>query len=469
MKFFIHNLQIERWLYSSFTKWFFSTGLALGLAMISIVCAGPNDVPSNGIYRGEYIDFFYPEPKFGTGITIDKEGNVYFLGGPDWLSSRFTSVVSKYDKNGKKVWRRNLKVRGSSESLAKAFTVDSKGNVYVAVTTPNRKGDYICTTIKLNKNGKMLWQARYNVTPKSWFEPRAMAVDSKNNVYIAGEFMLEPGFKSSDFDILEPLREHISLSLIVKYDTNGRQLYSFSSAPEEWCEAEDIAVDETGNFYVAECLDGKELGTFKSEPNCYPLWRARWAPNREGISCISSADILRVDSGGSVYVVGDSWGTKDEYTEMVTIKYDSNGHQKWEVHYETSGNKWIFPRSMVLAEAGSIYILANESPKTKSNSFSDHSSAASDEIERMKKREFVIVKYDSGGKELWRARYKDPEGREIGSCYLAMDGKDNVYVIGSVLLEPLVIMYDANGKQQWIRQLKNESELAKFLSGLKRL
>lgn len=451
-------------------KRFFPIGLALVFVVVPMVYAGPNDVSSNGIYRGVYIDTFYPEPKFGAGITIDKEGNVYFLGGPDWLNSRFTSVVSKYDKNGKEIWERNLKMRGFTDSIADAFAVDSMENVYVVCRFSKRKRDkLICNTIKLDKNGKMLWHALYNFYPNSWFTPRAIAVNANGNVYVAGTHLLEPGFKSLDMDIFEPIREKISLSRIVIYDTNGRQLCSFSSVPEEWREAEDIAVDEIGNFYIAECINGKKLDTLKSDPNGKPLWFAQWDPNREGISCISSADILRVDSGGNVYVVGHSNGTKGEYTEMVTIKYDRSGNQKWETHYETSGNKWIFARSMILAEAGSIYIFALESPKTKSNSFSDPSSASSNEIEKMKQREFVTVKYSNGGKELWRARYKNPEGRVIRSHYMARDVKDNVYVIGSVLLDPLVIMYDANGNQQWVRQLKNESELAKFLSGLKRL
>ena len=174
------------------------------------------------------------------------------------------------------------------------------------------------------------------------------------------------------------------------------------------------------------------------------------------------SNVLTLDSAGNVYVLGDSSHTQDEYTDMVTIKYDTDGNRKWMAQYRTSRKKWIFPKSIALGEAGTVCILGSEAPRTYGPGYPPN-----DTLDSMKKAEFITVKYDADGKELWRAKYKDPEGRVIITHYIVVDARANVYVIGSVLLDALVIMYDSDGNEQWVRQLKDPSHLAKLIAELK--
>ncbi|NIP24599.1 MAG: hypothetical protein GWN67_09765 [Phycisphaerae bacterium] len=416
-----------------------------------------------------------PAPKFGVGMAIDQEGNVYFAGGPDGFNTRFTAVT-KYDKEGKQLWERRFGIRGASGGVCEGFAADYEGNVYVTGTIQKHKVEKsIYTTMKYAKNGKRLWQVSYKTPPKYCFEAIAIAVDTKADVHIVGLYELEDWTKYLDVNLnfnSEGDSKPTSDILTIKYDTNGRELWTkrHGRAENQRCEPGDIAVDRAGNVYITgrswvDSNDGLEklkFVTLKYNAEGKKLWVVLWPPSGERTSSLNRSNVLTLDKAGNVYVLGDSSHTQNEYTDMVTIKYDTDGNRKWMAQYRTSGKKLIFPKSIALGEAGTVCILGNEKPRTYGAGYPPN-----DTLDSMKKAEFITVKYDADGKELWRAKYKNPEGSVIITHYIVVGARGNVYVIGSVLLDALVIMYDSNGNEQWVRQLKDPSQLAKLIAEVK--
>jgi len=74
------------------------------------------------------------------------------------------------------------------------------------------------------------------------------------------------------------------------------------------------------------------------------------------------------------------------------------------------------------------------------------------------KNEYVTIKYDSSGDELWVARYNGRVGRDYAEA-IAVDSEGNVYVTGrsyddhgGTNYDYATIKYDASGNEQWVRR-----------------
>ncbi len=302
-----------------------------------------------------------------------------------------------------------------------------------------------------------MWDVCHRVSRRYIYRPEGIAVAAGGNVYVTG------GYEPRRYD------KPSSATLTVKYDTDGCKLWSREYGRHEnlSCEPSDIVVDAAGDVYVT--MDSwRPVGygqvlvilTLKYSTDGRLLWASQWPPEENQSCCLSTSKLVAVDPTGGIYVVG-TVRKQDEYSDMVTIKYDPNGERLWVANYRTSGDKAIGPTSIELTQRSGVCVLGSEQPRTRGAGYPPN-----DTIEAMKKTEFVVVNYDSQGEELWRAKYKGPEGQVIIPHRLAVDAKNNVYVVGSVLLDTFVIMYDSNGNQQWVRQLKTPSELVKLLSQL---
>ncbi|MCA1619246.1 MAG: SBBP repeat-containing protein, partial [Acidobacteria bacterium] len=76
-------------------------------------------------------------------------------------------------------------------------------------------------------------------------------------------------------------------------------------------------------------------------------------------------------------------------------------------------------------------------------------------------QDIVTIKYDSAGRQLWAARYGNPDNRVEYSEDIALDAQGNVYVTGTAWrgndfdggtgYDFITIKYDSNGNQQWVR------------------
>jgi len=223
-------------------------------------------------------------------IAVDSAGNVYVIG---TLSG---GATVKYDVLGEIVWIVYSPYGGVSHLL-----LDSEDNVYVTgvyeegLSTPTY-------TVKYTPEGEEAWVRRFGTWPCV-----QTALDGDGDIYV------------------------LTTKQLLKYDSYGNELWNL------WCYdpngaggfAKDIDVDAQGNAYVTGQY-GADYATTKYDPSGNLLWM-RSFNGAGGFADIPVA--ITVDTAGNSYVTGSSESYQYGYTDILTVKYDTNGDLLWDTYY----------------------------------------------------------------------------------------------------------------------------------------
>lgn len=152
---------------------------------------------------------------------------------------------------------------------------------------------------------------------------------------------------------------------------------------------------------------------------------------------------VAIDVNNNVYVTGASYDRVDSGSayDYLTLKYDAEGNQLWAARY---GDRFSQDYGVAIAvdALANVYVTG-----TSRNGFYDH--------------DFLTVKYDANGNQLWEKRYSGP-----GSFYysgsthpsddyargLVLDAQGNVYVTGNSQSSNHTIKYAPDGTVIWERR-----------------
>jgi hypothetical protein len=368
---------------------------------------------------------------FAFAITTDSNGYVYITGYSEGDGTGKDFETIKYDPNGTELWAARYNGPGDKSDWPFDIALDLQGNVYV---TGFSRGlglypigpldDY--ATIKYDSDGNELWVARYNGPGNSFDHPRAIALDSSGNVYVAGT---SEGIETGD--------DYTT----IKYDQKGTELWvaRYDSPVGGDDSVWDMAVDSAGNTYVTG-ISEDNYATVKYDPDGNELWVARYNGPDNGFD---HGYALEVDESGNVYVSGDSgpniwtdggWRMRD----YATIKYDTNGSQLWEARYNGPGNFEDTNEAIAVDSSGNVYVTG---------------ASAQSSIEPYN-YDFTTVAYDPSGNQRWVRRYNGPgngydEGRDV-----EVGPTGNIYVTGHSTgigtdRDFITIAYDPSGNELW--------------------
>jgi len=245
-------------------------------------------------------------------------------------------------------WYTNMGSLG--QDYAEAIAVDDNGNIYVVGWTESTWGTPIepysggqdAFLAKLNSSGERLWHT-FMGSP-GWDEGIFVAVDGEGNVYVAG---------TSDASWGTPVHSHTGGNdgFAVKLNSDGeRQWHTFVG--DLWARARAIAVDTTGNVYVAG-MGGVLWDTPPINPSIGgpDAWVAKL--NSSGLmqwyTHMGSVDwdnvrSMAVDGDGNVFVAGRShatWGSPVnpyvEESDAFLAKLNTNGVRQWHTFLGSTG------------------------------------------------------------------------------------------------------------------------------------
>jgi len=271
--------------------------------------------------------------------------------------------------------------------------------------------------IKYNLIGQVIWNFRYNGTGKGNDLPSKMIFDKKGNIYING---CSPGVGTGvDY-------------VTIKIDSIGNQIWArrFTSGGNERDASYGLAMDSTGNIFVTGesfSIDRRECLTIKYDSSGNQQWISRF---QAGLSCIGYEVIC--DKWGNSFVTGHG------NIGIFTIKYNYRGEQVWRTEYSAVGSET--PRSLEIDSSGSIYVAG----LSNLGMYWD----------------YITIKYDSSGNELWNRRYNGSGNYMDQLNDMKIDKLGNVYVTGNGTqtgtgYDYTTIKYNTNGTEQWVAKYHN--------------
>ena len=396
-------------------------------------------------------------------IGLDGQGNSVIA-----VREQNDVVTVKRDPDGNALWEQRHNSRISGADAATAVGVDGDGNVYVA----GNSGRFFAT-LKYGPDGKEIWSARSDEPPIGSATPAILRLDSAGNVIVSG----------------------IGLEVAtVKYDPQGSLLWDIRHSRPGWTlfDNSDLAVDAAGNAYVLEsfqfdcgfegCADGA-FTAVKISPEGEELW-ARTFDTPDQV--MDSGRAIAVGPTGSVHVAGHrrpcqhgAIGVGCADSEFIVLTYDTDGTLLWTVQKGGTPDASLFAGNVALGPGGSVYVTgtANEAifvlslgadgdEHWEARSTFDGGSGwptsvavdASGEVvvlglvfDRLSNSKCALVKYSSGGRELWRAVLESSYAGDFPhrSPQVALDPQGGIYVATHIGLEFATLKYDPTGSLAW--------------------
>lgn len=324
-------------------------------------------------------------------------------------------------------WVRRYNGPGNDTDRIFALAVDPWGNVYVAGDSWTDEAKYDYVTIKYDPSGSELWVKRYNGPASYWDHAWAMAVDSFGNIYVTGQ---SSGI-GTGYDYAT-----------IKYDSLGNELwvrrYNGPRDGDDWAAA--IVVDAYGSIYVIGTIVTSRGDCDYATIRYYANGDTAWIRTYDGPgNADDMAKALTLDDRGGVYVTGESygWGTCEDYA---IVKYDSSGNELWVRRHNGPGYGRDAGWAIATDDSGNIYVTGD--------SWGDGTGM-----------DYLTIKYDSSGNELWVSRYNGVEDYRDFAYAIAIDDSGNVYVTGGsqsgpgfFLYEYATVKYDCSGHQVWARR-----------------
>jgi uncharacterized delta-60 repeat protein len=321
-----------------------------------------------------------------------------------WLKLYASNMVRSYDR-------------------AQAITTDSHGNIYVTGVSDSTLSFVDIVTFKYSPSGTLLWTRRYTTDRRRRDIPYAIAVDRNDNVYIGGTSFTTA--TSSDF-------------IILKYDSSGAEQWAarYDGPDSDVDLLSSMVIDTAGNVYAAG--GSYSLNTFYDFVTVkYNTNGVRqWVQTYNGLGGQDDgANAIALDDAANVYVTGYSYSGISG--DVVTLMYDTQGVLKWTARYDGPGS--------LRDEAFAVGLDSGRNVFVTGYSYNGPY------------RDFLTIKYDSTGAEVWNREFDGPLGLDDFASALVVDHTGNVYVGGlctansATAFDFGVVKYNSSGTQQWVR------------------
>ena len=177
-----------------------------------------------------------------------------------------------------------------------------------------------------------------------------------------------------------------------------------------------------------------------------------WVARYNGpLNAVDMSLALAVDGSGNVYVTGRSQGAGTDY-DYATVKYNASGQQLWIARY--SGPYRDLANAIAVDGSGNVYVTGQSEPVFGSNIY-----------------DYVTIKYDASGAELWVAHYNGPGNDDDVASAIAVDGSGNVYVTGrshgaGTDYDYAAIKYNALGVEEWVARYNGPGNAFDFAAAI---
>ncbi|NOY59125.1 MAG: T9SS type A sorting domain-containing protein [Calditrichaeota bacterium] len=226
----------------------------------------------------------------------------------------------------------------------------------------------------------------------------------------------------------------------LKYDKNGELQWTarYNGDANKDDEVEALAVDDAGNIYLTGTSENSDDFTDFVTIKYDTAGNEQWVVRFDGPGHLDDdANAIAVDKDGNVYVAGASMPAGfGGMPDFATVKYNGNGQQKWAAFYNGPGNQYDEANALVLDREGNVLVTGASWGNSTAN-------------------DFATVKYDGNGRQLWAVRYNGPASGEDFGIDVATDEDGNVVVGGmstgdNGTTDIVTIKYSPTGEELWV-------------------
>lgn len=266
-----------------------------------------------------------------SAITVDSNNCIYVSGLYFSLFKNKNLFLIKFDVLGNMLWTRTW--GGKEHEYVNAMSVDTNDSIYLSGYTNSFSEDFGAWNIflvKYNNTGDFQWaQVWVSNTTNSFCY--ALATDSTNNVYIAGETGSTKG-------------------CLTKYNYSGSLQWNITL--DNYTELRDVAVDLHDNIYtISENSYYSQLYILKYNVDGNSLWNKSYT-----IDDISTSSIA-LDSFGNIYIGGSiSLDSSRDIYDMFIMKCNNSGSFQWYIQFGTYSYENF--RGVACDSLGNVYLLS---------------------------------------------------------------------------------------------------------------
>jgi len=305
----------------------------------------------------------------------------------------------------------------------------------------------------------------------------SVAVDASGNAFVAGYFVA-PSITFGSTTLISAGSENIFLA---KYDAVGNVLWAKSAGGIKNDCATSVAVDASGNIYVAGIFQSPTItfgSTILMNLGVFNIYLAKydtignvlWAKSAGGTG-LKEVSSIALDASGNIYVTGEFRNapitfdsitlTNVGYNDMFLAKYDAVGNVLWAKSAGGTGSDGAC--SVSVDASGNAFVAGYFQDPSITFGSTTLTSAGSLDI--------FLAKYDAVGNVLWAKSAGDTSADMAYS--VAIDVSGNIYVsgafesptitFGSTILKnagfsnTFLAKYDATGNELWAKSADSSS------------
>ena len=376
-----------------------------------------------------------PGDDYGFGLAAGQDGAIYVAGSVNGSVSG-DGVVLKYTAGGILDWNRFYDGPAHRSDFFRKIFIDGYGHIDAIGGSADLNSFGRPLVVQYDADGNQRWFAQYPAGQYEFTELRGATVDSSGNVDVI--------FKSPRFD---------NGNLVtVKYGPEGSQkwIVSYDDPAHGDDGPRGVAVDQAGNVVVLGTASRVPYNTYENPGMVVVKY------DSAGSQLFASPLSLRgngsdepygvkVGANGRIYLGGDTWGPYG-HDQLFLLCLESGGAPIWQIEYEGPGSRGTWGGYFAVGPSGNAYI-------------------AGTSFENGTGYDFVIVKFDPDGNQVWERQY-DGFGLDDVLMGITLDADENVYVCGYatkpspsgfVYSDAVTIKYDAQGNQKWAEHYGGKS------------
>ena len=334
---------------------------------------------------------------FNNTYVVGTGGHYPGIGGSD-------IVIVKYSwQHGNVNWTKRITGGDSVRDVVMGAALRPAGALCLTGQT-GESPNYDILTLQLDANGNEVWRATYDGTKHAPDLGTAVATDSEDNVFVAGEA------QNSTLDYVT-----------MKYYWSGSRAWTRLYDGGRNDRPTDIDLGPDGSVYVTGNSGVADVSTVKYSASGVQQWV------RDG--GLSRAAALVVDGSGSVYITG-SVPAPGMTSYLATVKYDSAGTQQWSKVYQHPQGQG----AALALGASALYVAG-----TAAGSAGD--------------LDYVTIAYDyATGDTIWVRRGSGPDSSNDAASGVAVGSDSSIWVTGTSNQQFMTVLYTPDGAGRWIER-----------------